>query len=209
MIAFFTVTGRQLDLSLPRPIDVSVEDIFCGLSKICRYNGQIASFYSVAQHACLVAELVDPHLAFPALNHDDSEAYVGDMSSKLKHSPFMDYYRSLEQDWTNVIEIALGLQSLTPEERHQIKVADDLAAIYERVLLRYNRDFKLEDIQTAVSEQWITRSSVEEMTRLAGRLPSFMTPVSHDVARCRFAVHFARTCATWRGKHESLIVRVS
>lgn len=205
MITFFTVTGRRLDLGLPRPIDISIEDIACGLSKICRYNGQVELFYSVAQHACLVSELVDPPLAFPALNHDDSEAYLGDVSSKLKHAPFMDGFRNLENAWTMAIEIALGLRSLTPEERRQIKAADDLAAVFERVTMRHRREFQLADIEAALDQQWISHSTYEDMLHLAHRLPKFMTAVNHDVARAQWVIAYARHSVSWRGRLEALI----
>lgn len=197
-----------MDLEFPRPIDISIEDITTSLAKICRYNGQVDLFYSVAQHCGLVAELVHPSIAFPALLHDASEAYLGDMSSKLKHAPQMDWFRSKENAWTEAIEIALGLRSLTPEERHQIKTADDLVAIFERVTLRYRREFKALDIQVALDEKWITRSSYDDMAGLLHRLPRFMTPQSPELARSMFTVNFSRYLATWRGANDGLIIKV-
>jgi 5'-deoxynucleotidase YfbR-like HD superfamily hydrolase len=166
-------------------------------------------FYSVAQHACLVADVVDEHLAFPALNHDDSEAYLGDVSSKLKHASFMDGYRNLENAWTMAIEIALGLRSLTPEERRHIKVADDLVAVFERINLRYRRDFKIDDIQRAIGEQWITHSTAEEMMAIAHRLPRFMTAQDHRIARAMWVTRFSMAGVRWRGANDGLLVRVS
>jgi hypothetical protein len=66
-------------ISTPKPDDIDVRVIACGLSKICRFTGQLRDFYSVAQHAMMVAELVDPHLRFATLHHDDSEAYLNDI----------------------------------------------------------------------------------------------------------------------------------
>lgn len=197
MITFYTVTGRRLDLGKPSPADIAVIDIATALSKLCRYTGQVEAFYSVAQHECLVADLVDPYLAFPALHHDDSEAYLGDMSSKLKHAPFMAGYRHLEGLWATAIDEAFDIR-LTPEERHHIKVADDLAAIFERVVLRYRRPFTLQDIALAVEEEWITRSSVAEMTKLASRLPKNMTSLSPEVAKVLWVTSHARLGVRWR-----------
>lgn len=198
MITFFTVTGRRLDLGHPRPSDINIEDIACGLSKICRYTGQIDMFYSVAQHACLVASLVREPLRFPALNHDNPEAYLGDVSSKLKHAPQMAWFRDLEALWNTVIEEALRFQGLTPEERREIKAADDLAAVFERITLRYRRDFRAEeDIDRALAQNWVTHSTADEMLALTHRLPAFMTAVDCYAARTMFMNAYTRYSATW------------
>lgn len=139
MISFRLVSGRRIDLEDPCTDDILIDDIACGLSKICRFTGQLRDFYSVAQHAMMVAELVDPHLRFAALHHDDSEAFLNDLSRNLKHSDFLAGYRNLEARWTFVIEVALRIEHLTDKQRHHIKAADDMLAIYERIVLR-NRE---------------------------------------------------------------------
>ena len=51
------LSGRRLDLLDPSPVDVEVEDIAHGLSRVARWNGQTAGewAYSVAQHSiCLL-----------------------------------------------------------------------------------------------------------------------------------------------------------
>lgn len=199
MITFFTATGRQLDLGHPKPADISIEDIIVSLANLCRYTGQVRQFYAVGQHACLVSDLVRTEIAFPALNHDNPEAYLGDMSSKLKHRPEMAWFRELESQWDHACAIALGYASVTPEERREIKVADDLAAVFERVTLRYQRDFKVNyDLDKAVNEQWITHSSVEEMRQIASRLPKYMTYMTPDMVRAQFMVRYARLGVAWR-----------
>jgi hypothetical protein len=110
MITFRTVTGRVLDLE--RPSELSLEEIACGLARICRYTGQIDRFYSVAQHSNLVASLVDSYVlvrGFARL-HDASEAVLGDVSRNLKHSPHMEGYRYLEHLWTEHLEKQFGFR---------------------------------------------------------------------------------------------------
>lgn len=91
---FQTYTGRAIYLIDPRPDEICLEDIAHGLANLCRFNGHVSTFYSVAQHSIFVSEIVPPHLALQALMHDATEAYLGDMVKPLKNS--MPAYRSAE-----------------------------------------------------------------------------------------------------------------
>lgn len=83
-----TFTGDYFDYADPRAENVHVEDIAHGLAHTCRFGGQVRTFYSVAEHAVLVRQLVidagRPELGFAALHHDSHEAYLGDMPTPLK-----------------------------------------------------------------------------------------------------------------------------
>lgn len=79
-----TFGGKRIDLDTPDPEQVTLEDIACGLSKLCRFNGQIDTFYSVAEHCLNVAALVPPEYKLQALLHDASEAYICDIPTPLK-----------------------------------------------------------------------------------------------------------------------------
>lgn len=91
-----TASGRFLDLLKPNPDDIYLSDIASGLSKCCRYAGQIKVFYSVAEHSVLVHDLVRHEwketrdtdtpsgLLQAALFHDAAEAYIGDITSPAK-----------------------------------------------------------------------------------------------------------------------------
>ena len=52
------LSGRKLDILSPSPLDIEIEDIALGLSRVTRWNGQTtgAHAYSVAQHSILVEE---------------------------------------------------------------------------------------------------------------------------------------------------------
>lgn len=89
-----TFTGRQFWPMDPRPEDVDPLDIAHALSLLCRYNGHVDRFYSVAEHCVLMSHAVPPEDALWALLHDATEAYVGDMIRPLKHS--MPDYRAAE-----------------------------------------------------------------------------------------------------------------
>lgn len=84
-----TFTGTGFDPLHPRTEDVRLDDIAQALSNTCRFNGHTPRFYSVAQHAVLVAEIVlsvsnDPRWALLALHHDSAEAYLMDVPRPIK-----------------------------------------------------------------------------------------------------------------------------
>lgn len=85
-----TFTGRGFDPLNPRAEDVQLEDIAHHLGNTCRFGGATPKFYSVAQHAVLVALMVleasrRPDWALLALHHDSAEAYIGDWPRPIKH----------------------------------------------------------------------------------------------------------------------------
>lgn len=82
-----TRSGRYFDFVDPQPEQIDIEDIAWGLAMTSRFGGQVkpgVSFYSVAQHSCLVASAVPREHRFAALMHDAAEAYTGDMVGPLK-----------------------------------------------------------------------------------------------------------------------------
>jgi 5'-deoxynucleotidase YfbR-like HD superfamily hydrolase len=111
-----TASGRQLDLADPHPDDIELEDIASALSKVCRFGAQAREFYSVAQHAVLVRDLViamgRPDLAAAALHHDSHEAFVGDIPAPLKrllNARADDLYDRISDNFDRAIETKLGI----------------------------------------------------------------------------------------------------
>jgi hypothetical protein len=85
-----TVSGRRFNPLDPDPSEIEIGDIARALSNQCRFGGHARSYYSVAQHSCLVADLVaqrgaDAAAILWALLHDASEAYLVDLPHPLKH----------------------------------------------------------------------------------------------------------------------------
>lgn len=83
-----TFSGRRFSPAAERP-NFDLEDIAHALSMTVRYNGHCNEFYSVAEHAVLVSKIVleatkDYQLAFEALHHDDTEAYLSDVPAPFK-----------------------------------------------------------------------------------------------------------------------------
>ncbi len=87
------LSGRRLNLAEPSALDIEIEDIARGLSRINRWSGQTSGRHglSVAQHSVLVTEqlrLLKPkasiELLRAALLHDGAEYVIGDMISPFK-----------------------------------------------------------------------------------------------------------------------------
>ena len=80
-----TYTGKKFSLTDPQPEDVCIEDIIHALSQIVRYTGHCQGRYTVLQHSCHVAQIVETKEdRWQGLLHDAPEAYYGDDSSPKK-----------------------------------------------------------------------------------------------------------------------------
>lgn len=138
------LSGRRLDLLDPSPLDIEIEDIAHGLSRVARWNGQTAGrwAYTVAQHSLLVEQLltdIEPQapdrLRLAALLHDAPEYVIGDLITPFKNTIGIDY-RTVEQKLAAAIHIRFGLPPvLTPGSSTLIKVADRAAAYWEAIAL--------------------------------------------------------------------------
>lgn len=106
----------------PKVEDIEVEDIAHALSLICRYNGQIREFYSVAQHSILVASMVPSKYAMFALMHDASEAYIGDVITPLK-KVLKETYLDIEDKFMRAVAKKFHF-SMNKKARVAVKEAD-------------------------------------------------------------------------------------
>ncbi len=95
-------SGAYFDVTAPDPRLILLDDIAHALSLTCRYGGHVKRFYSVAEHSCLVFELLrhcqrkrwdalpdsdgGRELSRAALLHDAAEAYLGDVVAPLKYA---------------------------------------------------------------------------------------------------------------------------
>ena len=136
------LSGRRLDLLDPTPVDVEIEDIAHGLSRVARWNGQTSGHwaYSVAQH-CLLVEAIAGQKGLSerwwlaALLHDAAEYVVGDLVTPFKAAVGLDY-KELENHLAATIRIRFGLPAALPRTADAtIKRADRAAARLEAVHL--------------------------------------------------------------------------
>jgi uncharacterized protein len=138
------LSGRRLDLLDPAAIDIEIDDIALGLSRVARWNGQTTGEYgfSVAQH-CLVVDDICQHLKpslspahrLMALLHDAPEYVIGDMISPFKAALGFDYHR-FEAHLEQAIFIRFDLPALMPADiKRVIKQADHACAYFEATQL--------------------------------------------------------------------------
>lgn len=127
MSQILTATGKRFDLYEPDTDLIDPRDVAHSLAHLCRFNGHTREFYSVAQHACMVADLMPEQDKLAALLHDAAEAYIGDMVQPLKQ--WMYAYQDVEQ-W--IWERICTRFNLNPELPASVRHADLVALATER-----------------------------------------------------------------------------
>ncbi len=138
------LSGRRLDLLEPSPLDIEIEDIAHGLSRVARWNGQTDGdwAFNVAQHSLLVEAVagrikpkLEMHWRLAALLHDAPEYVIGDLISPFKAAVGLDY-KALEIRLLHAIHLRFGIAAEPPEAvRKLIKRADRVAAFLEATQL--------------------------------------------------------------------------
>lgn len=113
-------SGRKFDVINCTLDEIHIEDIAHGLSNICRFTGQIPTFYSVAQHCIEMSYLAPECFQMDALLHDASEAYLGDVSKHIKEL-IGEPYKRLERSLTAKIAERFSLLNPMPPA---VKVLD-------------------------------------------------------------------------------------
>lgn len=138
------LSGRRLDLLNPSPLDIEIEDIAHGLSRVARWNGQTSGShaFSVAQHCLLcddIAQMRRKGLSrttrLAVLLHDAAEYVVGDLISPFKAAVGMDY-KAFEDRLRQAIHVRFDLPPRMSEDIElMIKRVDRCAAHLEAVQL--------------------------------------------------------------------------
>ena len=118
-----TYTGKlinPLDLTVD---DVCIEDIAHALSNMCRYNGHVSQFYSVAEH-CVLLAITDEYPGYTPwkLLHDASEAYLPDVCAGYKD--YLGDFNEIEERILRVIAEKFGLPYLEGDVLAEVKIGD-------------------------------------------------------------------------------------
>lgn len=129
-----TASGKLVHLGALTKDDIDIRDIAAALAKMCRFNGATRTFYSVAQHSVLVADMLydDPVAACYGLLHDAHEAYVGDITRPcrvlIELMASEDLVEHICNNAQQAIHRALGLAWPVPISMlAKVKHADDAA----------------------------------------------------------------------------------
>lgn len=124
-----TITGKHFDPMEPEADLIDIYDIAHSLAHVCRANGHVKFFYSVAQHsiACALeakARGYGRDIVLGCLLHDGSEAYMSDVIRPLKSA--MSFYLKAEDKMQNMIWERFIGHIPDEAEREQIFMIDDL-----------------------------------------------------------------------------------
>jgi hypothetical protein len=129
---------RFLDVFDPDPEEIVIEDIANSLGMLCRYNGHVPRFYSVAEHCVLMANYAfeverSTMFSFAVLMDDAPEAYIGDMTRPMKQR--LPEYRTIDDRFGEVIRRKFGIDSSMFHE--------DMLREYDSRMLRTEMDAML------------------------------------------------------------------
>ncbi len=129
-----TYTGKHFDPIEPDSALIDIRDIAHALSMICRGNGHVTGFFSVAQHCvnCAMeaeARKLSRRVILACLLHDAAEAYLSDVPRPLK--PFMPQYLETEERLLKLVFAKYIGEPLTEEEQKLVKEIDDDMLYYD------------------------------------------------------------------------------
>lgn len=152
-------TGARIQLAdgamfaplMPDPDSLTPDAIAIGLSRNCRFAGQLRAFHSVAQHSVLVAGLCPPDIDIQrfALLHDAEEAFgLPDLATPLK--PFFPAFVAAQARIGAAVFRRYGVD---PSLKAVVKPFDLLALAIEKRDLKESRPGYLEDLPDPPS--WI------------------------------------------------------
>jgi uncharacterized protein len=135
-----TFTNKKFHILDPRSEEIDLYDLAHALALQCRFTGHTRHHYSIAQHVVLASHVVHPGFELETLHHDDSEAYIGDMSRPFKHfTSAGTVYREVETAVQDACDIKFGIHSgqMSPE----VKWADNAMLYSEKAQLMKNMEW--------------------------------------------------------------------
>ena len=166
MSCITTYTGKNFD---PLDVDESlldIKDIAHALSLMCRGNGHVQHFYSVAQHSLACAKEAkergySKEIILGCLFHDASEAYLSDVTRPIKKE--LTYYLEVEDVLQNIIWKHFINKILTKEDKKLIfEIDDEMLSLELKELLNEEINDDYLKLKRKVNLSFISFEQVEK-----------------------------------------------
>lgn len=134
MSYILTVSGIRIDPIHAAKEEIEIRDICHALSLLCRANGHVKYFFSVAQHSLncyqeAKARSYTKRVQLACLLHDAAESYLADVTRPMK--ALMPEFKKAEDQLLEIIWEKYLDQKLSEEERKQVFDIDDDMLSYE------------------------------------------------------------------------------
>lgn len=164
-------SGGWFDLLSPSAVAIDFCDIAGSLSKLCRFNGQCETFYSVAEHSHVCASVADadrlPVAAIRAIVlHDAAEAFCGDITRPLKSA--LTCYANIYEQIESLISRRFNVDFARWAE--EIAYIDDVVLSHEQKCLFSNyRPLPGTRVLNVKIHGWQPQAAEMQFTALAQR----------------------------------------
>lgn len=160
-----TYSGLRINPFDPDANSIQIEDIAHALSLLCRGNGHVKTFYSVAQHCIACATEAksrgySDRLILACLLHDAGECYLSDIPRPAKQQ--LPRFKEMENRVLDVIYTKYLGSPLTEDEQEQLDLIDDSILAYDLVNLLGEQMSSLPDMMNPPSYEVLPFSKVEE-----------------------------------------------
>ncbi len=160
-----TYTGIRFFPTAPEIDKIEIRDIAHSLALMCRGNGHVSTFFSIAQHCILccreaICRGYDEHLALICLLHDAAESYLADVPRPLKNE--IPSYNKYERAILNLIyEKYLGSLPTEDELKTVRSIDDDMLYFDLAVLLKEAPDAPKPQIHVTPDYTFVPFEQVE------------------------------------------------
>lgn len=198
--------GKVFDILNFNEEMIDIESIANSLSKICRFNGHLEKFYSVAQHCVLMSEMVSNENRLTALLHDATEAYITDIPKPYKDKmwievPYNQFNHLLPEIENIPISEKIYLIKMSDLEKNYIYpiIANRFHCkyplpteiqYYDCKLLKYERDNLMFRINDEIWSEWINDINTNDIKSFE------IEPWNSNYAKRKFIERFYDLCET-------------
>ncbi len=159
-----TFMGEKFSPITPDENKINIKDIAHALSLLCRGNGHLKHFYSVAQHSincCLEAKArgYSKKIQLMCLMHDASEAYIADITRPVK--AHLSEYLKYEEILQNIIYKKYISSSINEDDLMKMKEIDDDILYYELNRLMSATDYTEPKILSDINIEFTSFEIIE------------------------------------------------